>query len=233
MTDSHMPSKKEEGGAKYVVYVGLYLILLAFFILLIGISTFEEKRTQAVVGSITSTFQAGLTDGTGLDAELLPTALAQFLSAQAFQRKLEDLFRSLLPHSEVRMSRPGELMHVVFPVDVLFPPRSDVLRIERFPLLRRIAAALDDHPPDQRFDIEFDDMGYLEDVDRLSTPILLFHGDSDDRIPVETSDELADARPDLVMYERVPGAEHVHAWNIDPERYESAVESFLGVVAGR
>lgn len=86
---------------------------------------------------------------------------------------------------------------------------------------------------EQRFDIEFDDMAYLEDVGQLATPILLFHGDSDDRVPVETSDELAEARPDLVTYERVPGAEHVHAWNMDPERYESAVESFLGFIAGR
>ena len=85
---------------------------------------------------------------------------------------------------------------------------------------------------EQRFDIEFDDMGYLDDVDQLSTPILLFHGDSDDKIPVETSDELAEARPDLVTYERVPDAEHVHAWNMDPERYESMVESFLGAVSG-
>jgi len=85
---------------------------------------------------------------------------------------------------------------------------------------------------EQRFGIEFDDMGYLEDVDQLSIPILLFHGDSDERVPVETSDELAGARPDLVTYERVRGAEHVHAWNMDPDRYESAVESFLGTVAG-
>jgi hypothetical protein len=80
---------------------------------------------------------------------------------------------------------------------------------------------------EQRFDIEFDDMAYLEAVDLLTVPVLLFHGDDDDRIPVETSDELAEARPDLVTYERVRGAKHVHAWNIDEERYESALELFL------
>lgn len=155
MTETKTPNTEAEGSLNNVLYLGLYLILLAFFILLIGISTFEEKRTRAVVGSITSTFQVAMMDGTGLDAEHLPTALAEFLSAQAFQRNLEDLFSSLLPHSEVRVSRPGELMHVVLPVDALFPPGSDVLRYERLPLLRRIANALDDHPPDQRFDIEF------------------------------------------------------------------------------
>ena len=80
---------------------------------------------------------------------------------------------------------------------------------------------------EHRFDIEFDDMAYLEAVDLLTVPVLLFHGDDDDRIPVETSDELAEARPDIVTYERVRGAKHVHAWNIDEERYESALELFL------
>ncbi len=83
---------------------------------------------------------------------------------------------------------------------------------------------------EQRFDVEFDDMAYLGSVDQLAAPILLFHGDSDDRIPVEMSDELAEARPDLVTYERVIGAEHVHAWNLDPGRYESAVKSFLDLI---
>jgi len=87
---------------------------------------------------------------------------------------------------------------------------------------------------EHRFDIEFDDMAYLEAVDLLTVPVLLFHGDDDDRIPVETSDELAEARPDIVTYERVRGAKHVHAWNIDEERYESALELFLrSVIRGQ
>ncbi len=87
---------------------------------------------------------------------------------------------------------------------------------------------------EQRFDIEFDDMAYLKAVDQLTAPVLLFHGDNDDRIPVETSDELAAARPDLVTYERVREAKHVHAWNIDEGRYESALELFLrSVVRGQ
>ncbi len=85
---------------------------------------------------------------------------------------------------------------------------------------------------EKRFDIEFADMAYLGAVDRLEVPVLLFHGDDDDRIPVETSDELATARPDLVTYERVLGAKHVHAWNLDSARYEAALESFLGSLLG-
>ena len=78
-----------------------------------------------------------------------------------------------------------------------------------------------------RFDIEFEDLDYLDDSHLLKAPILLFHGNDDERIPVETSDALAEARPDLVTYERVAGGKHVHAWNTDPERYESTLETFL------
>ena len=78
-----------------------------------------------------------------------------------------------------------------------------------------------------RFDIEFEDLDYLDDSHLLKAPILLFHGNDDERIPVEISDALAEARPDLVTYERVAGGKHVHAWNTAPERYESTLETFL------
>ena len=81
-----------------------------------------------------------------------------------------------------------------------------------------------------RFDFKFENLNYVDDSHLLKAPILLFHGDHDDRVPVETSDALAAARPDLVTYERVAGAKHVHAWNADPERYESALETFLSSI---
>ena len=41
------------------------------------------------------------------------------------------------------------------------------------------------------------------------------------------------ARPDLVHYERVEGAHHVGAWNVDPARYQAALVAFLESVASR
>jgi len=51
-------------------------------------------------------------------------------------------------------------------------------------------------------------------------------------VPVETSDALAQARPDLVTYHRVPEATHARSWNIDPEKYEAAVRKFLAGLMG-
>ena len=78
-----------------------------------------------------------------------------------------------------------------------------------------------------RFDVDWGALDYLGRADDLDVPILLFHGDADDTVPVETSDALAEARPDIVKYIRVAGAAHVRAWNTDPATYEAAVDGFL------
>lgn len=78
-----------------------------------------------------------------------------------------------------------------------------------------------------RFGIDFQAINYVKRADELSTPILLFHGTEDLTVPVWLSDQFADARPDLVEYVRTSGATHVGSWNLDSERYESAVRRFL------
>jgi alpha-beta hydrolase superfamily lysophospholipase len=85
----------------------------------------------------------------------------------------------------------------------------------------------------QRFDIDWDELDYLARARELRAPVLLFHGSDDDIILVALADELARARPDLVRYERVEGAHHVGAWNVDPARYEAALLAFLESVASR
>lgn len=41
---------------------------------------------------------------------------------------------------------------------------------------------------------------------------------------------LAEARPDLVTFVRVPEAAHMEAWNVDPVAYERTVASFLAEI---
>ncbi len=78
-----------------------------------------------------------------------------------------------------------------------------------------------------RFGIDWAELDYVARATELSVPILLFHGDTDDKVPVGSSDRLAELRPDLVTYERYPDTGHVRAWNVDRERYETAVREFL------
>jgi pimeloyl-ACP methyl ester carboxylesterase len=78
-----------------------------------------------------------------------------------------------------------------------------------------------------RFNIDWKALDYLRRADELRVPILLFHGDADRTVPVETSEALAKARPDIVSYHRVPGATHIRSWNMNPAAYERAVHNFL------
>jgi pimeloyl-ACP methyl ester carboxylesterase len=73
----------------------------------------------------------------------------------------------------------------------------------------------------------FTDFDYIKSLPGLEPPVLLFHGDADKTIPVELSDAVAAARPDIVTYVRVPRAGHVRSWNVNPDMYLSAVREFL------
>lgn len=81
-----------------------------------------------------------------------------------------------------------------------------------------------------RTGIDWDETNHLEDPHAFPHPKLLIHGADDPVVPVSLADALAAAEPDVVTYLRVPEAGHNRAWNVDPGRYEAAVEEFLGEV---
>jgi pimeloyl-ACP methyl ester carboxylesterase len=81
-----------------------------------------------------------------------------------------------------------------------------------------------------RFGVDWDAMDHLEHIGRVNVPILLFHGDDDDRAPIEVSQRLAAERPDIVTFVVGRGAGHVRNWNIGPTAYEDRVREFLGIL---
>ena len=80
---------------------------------------------------------------------------------------------------------------------------------------------------DWRFDIDWGEVDYNKRADELNAPVLLIHGEEDGDVPIATSEELVERRPDLVRFERFEDAGHVRAWNSDQARYEAAVGEFL------
>ena len=78
-----------------------------------------------------------------------------------------------------------------------------------------------------RFGVDWEAMDYLRDAEKLRVPILLFHGELDPRVPIETSSELARLRPDLVTFSAYEAAGHVESWNVDNDRYEGELREFL------
>ncbi len=81
-----------------------------------------------------------------------------------------------------------------------------------------------------RFHVRWSRLDQVGRADEFELPVLLIHGTVDRLVPVETSDAFADARPDLVTYERFEGAGHLLAWNGDRSRYELAVRRMLATL---
>jgi alpha-beta hydrolase superfamily lysophospholipase len=82
-----------------------------------------------------------------------------------------------------------------------------------------------------RYGVDWSSLNYLKGAAKIHAPILLFQGTADQTVPPATSDELARIIRG-VTYVRVPGADHLDSWNLDPARYDAAVQAFVGSVLG-
>lgn len=78
-----------------------------------------------------------------------------------------------------------------------------------------------------RYEADWSTLDEVARAGELSVPTLVFHGTEDPMVPIEPSERLARARPDLVVLQPVRGAAHVESWNAHPGAYETAVQRFL------
>jgi len=82
-----------------------------------------------------------------------------------------------------------------------------------------------------RYGVDWGSLDYLDGVAKLRAPILLFQGTADKTVPAATSDQLARTAGN-VTYVRVAGAGHLDSWNLEPARYDRAVQAFVERVLG-
>ncbi|MFI2563599.1 alpha/beta hydrolase family protein [Paenarthrobacter sp. NPDC018779] len=61
----------------------------------------------------------------------------------------------------------------------------------------------------------------------LRTPTLVIHSVDDDYVPFEPSASLAEKNPEMVTFEPFHGARHTKEWNVDPDKWERLVTSWL------
>ena len=78
-----------------------------------------------------------------------------------------------------------------------------------------------------RYGVDFDSMDLRDAVINSDIPVLLFHGDDDEWVPVEMSDLIAESRNKNFTYIRSENVGHVTSWNADPENYVLQMSVFL------
>ncbi len=149
-----IPQESSKGRDKSTIalFLGLYLLILSFFILLVSISTREELKSRVVMNSLTSTFRTILPPSTDLTAF---SAKEGTVVGQRFQEQITKIFTTAMRVIRVEIVQPGRLMRVAMPADSLFFPGDTEIRPARFPLLDRLVATLSVRPPGLRYDMEF------------------------------------------------------------------------------
>jgi hypothetical protein len=122
-----------------VVFVSLYLLLLAFFIFLHSISVPQEERIRDVLGSVNIAFK-GLSKDTPSDERR--TLSGEEQGTQQFHAKLRNVFETAVPLVESRILAEGDRLQFSVPLDQLFNYGTVELRDLKDEFLTAVAETL-------------------------------------------------------------------------------------------
>jgi len=147
-----LPATAPAEQSVYTVYLALYLILLAFFLLLNSLATIKEERVKAVIDSLNATFAVPVEDA---DEARDPSSIAGEVPADQDRRaEVARYLFTAVPLARVEAFVVGGLMRLSIPTSALFEDGSARLRAERAPLFARIARALAGDSPASNYDLE-------------------------------------------------------------------------------
>lgn len=147
------PHPESAANSTTALFLSLYVLVLAFFIVLVSMSSLEKIKSRAVMDSLTSTFASLLAPSGELTA--FTSKEGDFLAAQAFQEQIAAVFSSPIRVARVEIVQPGRLMRVIMGSDSLFLPETAEIREAHIPLLDRIVASLSVTTPGLHYDMEF------------------------------------------------------------------------------
>lgn len=150
--DDEAPPKRQKDPT-LALFLGLYLILLAFFVLLNTLATLKEDRVKAVIGSLLSTFSTEILDTA--DPTEFTASVGENLATEEFHREIRDFFEVAVPLARVEFFSSGQVMRIKLPADQLFSPGTTVVRQDREELMFRIERSLSRRVIGLRYEVEF------------------------------------------------------------------------------
>ncbi len=134
----YYPDTSKSGGSYLVL--SLFLLLLAFFILLNAISTRTEVKSRAVMDSLLSTFQT--TGQSGPTAETFLSRIGATPGPEALVDEMRRLWATGVPVAEIEVFTDGRTMQLRLPANTIFPGGRALLRKDRRRLLVDVARVL-------------------------------------------------------------------------------------------
>lgn len=151
--------------------LSLYLLLLAFFVLLFNASQYDRGRAAAVKESLDSTFR---TYGEPqADPVVRSSDQGQAPGAELILDSFSDLIRTELQVARIENLRRGRLLRVTLGADDLFEPKTAGLRSDREDLANKLAQLLGKSPPGHRHKVEAFLVGDWITPDRMKKSVPL------------------------------------------------------------
>lgn len=131
-------AKQKDSGP--VLFLSLFLLLLAFFILLNSLTTLEETKARAVISSVSSTFQTTKRPDTSV--QILISTLGPVPEPEEVISEVERLWVTAIPLTKSKVITPGREMEMRLNVSELFLGGKATLRADRQDLINATADAL-------------------------------------------------------------------------------------------
>lgn len=144
------PEPRDEHGS--VVLMSLYLILVAFFIMLNSMAQLEESRIEDAMGSVKAEFRNELTIVDGGPNVLSRDGLRS--AVETYHEELRQLFEDNLPIDHVDPVQRGDILSFAVPTDDLFRPDEVAARPRGRSFLDAMATSLKRDRPGLRAEVE-------------------------------------------------------------------------------
>jgi hypothetical protein len=156
---SFEPSHRVNGDATLTLYFSLFLVLLAFFILLYTVAEQNHERSAEVVESVSVAFHRATPLPTVTGTTPAPAPAPGFgapLTPEGLSVELGRLFAATVPLTAGDSSEPGALLQFVITADSLFLPDTIALRDTARQQLDRLAVLLGRAPTGIRYQVDLE-----------------------------------------------------------------------------
>lgn len=148
-----MATAKAGGGNTIALFLGLFLLVLAFFIMLVSISTIENVKSKEVMDSLTSTFSDLMTPVT--DPTDFVSMQGEILAPEEFQERIASVFSTDVAVDRIKVIQPGRVMRVDLQAPELFEDGAAALRPGRTELIDHVVTSLSASQKNIRFEMAF------------------------------------------------------------------------------
>lgn len=144
MSFSRPTMREPDKGASQPLFLSLFLLLLAFFILLNALSTIETGRSDQVLESVQRAFPSSLRAAVG--DSLLEGEPGQVIG-ESLRAQIGEVFAQTLPVARITVEPNGNPIYADAPVAQIYAPAIGGLTPAGAAFARRISPLLETPPP--------------------------------------------------------------------------------------